>query len=529
MRIEHGCLHFARRCGILTRMAVRVLILAWVLAGLGLGARAAQPPAVRETPLGNMAGYDAIKALTLATNCSHLGFVGVKGDKQYLVMDGVESPPYDWIIPDSLSGPMDLSRLGFLIQNGNEIAAVVDGKTVGSGYYSVGGDRISFSADGRHYAYTARRGTAAGDKAFVVRDGVEAKPYPAVEIIPVLSPDGNHVAYMVSLGGGKMCVIRDQAEQKAYDQVLAGTILFSPDSQRLAYTASIGGKFVTVIDGQESKPYDGMRMTPIFSADSKRTAYIGSVGTQFVPVIDGVEGPSYDRFTDGSLVFSPDSLHIAYAARKGKQWQLVLDGKPQQPYEAIIGGAIHFSPDSAHIAYVAAVGTLREVVVDGKVQKPVDEVLWPGPIFSPDSKRLAYLAARTGQAVVFTDETDGAPYDSIADLEFSPDSKHVAYRALAKSRSMVVMDGKESPPVTATTPVVFSPDGGHWVVAVLEGAATTIQMDGVDVGKSYTSWVNGARPTFTDPGTANFLMVRDKQYLHVEVPVMVGARSAAEH
>ena len=508
-------------------MLSRLPLAALALIGFPLAALAAQPAGVRETPLGNMAAYDAIKAVTLATNCRHLGFVGVKRDKQYLVLDGVESPPYDWIIPDSLSGPMDLSRLGFLIQNGNEISALVDGKTVGSGYYSVGGDRISFSADGRHYAYTARRGTAAGDKAFVVRDGVEAKPYPAVEIIPAFSPDGNHIAYMVSLGGGKMCVIRDQSEQKTYDQILPGTILFSPDSQRLAYTANIGGKFIAVIDGQESKPFDAMRMTPIFSPDSKRTAYIGNAGTQFVPVIDGVEGPSYDRFTDGSLVFSPDSKHIAYAARKGKQWQLVLDGKPGQPYEAIIGGATHFSPDSARVAYVVAVGTLRQVIADGKPQKMVDEVLWPGPIFSPDSKRLAYLAARNGQALVVADGIDGTPYDSIADLTFSPDSKHVAYRALAKSKSMVVMDGKEFPPVTATTPVVFSPDGGHWVVAVLNGPATTIQLDGVDVGKTYTSWVNGARPTFADTGTADFLMLRDKQYVHVEVPLPAAARSAA--
>src|SRR5258708_19595283 len=89
------------------------------------------------------------------------------------------------------------------------------------------------------------------------------------------------------------------------------------------------------------------------------------------------------------------------------------------------------------------------------------------------------------------------------------------------------MDGKEAAGGTATRAVVFSPDGGHWVVALLDGAATTMQIDGVDVGKTYTSWVNGARPAFATSGVADFLMVRDKQYFQVEVPVAAMGKTAA--
>src|SRR6266852_8964345 len=96
----------------------------WQKAGAGV--------AIDETPLGKTADYNPIKAVTFSTDSRHLAFLGVKGEKQFVVSDGVEGMPFDWIIPDSLAGPLDLSRVAFIVQNGNDMAAVVDGKVVGS-------------------------------------------------------------------------------------------------------------------------------------------------------------------------------------------------------------------------------------------------------------------------------------------------------------------------------------------------------------------------------------------------------------
>lgn len=469
---------------------------------------------LEETSLGDTAQYDQVKADVFSADARRLAFLGVKGDKQFVVRDGVASQPYDWVLPDSLTGPRDLARLAFIVQNGNDLSMVLDGATVGSGYYFIGRDGPNFSEDGKHYAYTARR-TEGG--AFVVRDGIEGKKYVAASIIPAFSPDGNHVGYDASLGPGKMCIVLDDVEQKFFQAVYPGTLLFSPDSRRTAYTAIENGKYIAVVDGKESKPYDAMRLTPVFSPDSKRVAYIAGIDKEFVAVIDGQEGPKFDAFTD--LLFSPDSSHVAYGARKANQWSVVLDGKPQESVEGLGAGSIRFSPDSAHLAYVAAVGSERMVVLDGKRLKSCQEVLWPGPLFSPDSRRLAYLSVQSRRVVVVTDGVNGAPYDQVADLSFSPDSKHLAYRALSSGQAVVIVDGKASSPYAATTPIVFGPEGNHYVFAASKSKGTVIVVDGVELDKSYTSWVTGSRPAFAANDIADFLMLRSKEFLHVRVKI----------
>jgi len=474
---------------------------------------------LEETSLGDASGYQPVKAVTFSTDSRHLAFLGVKGDSQFVVRDGVESKPFDWIIPDSLAGPLSLTRLAFIIQNGNDMAAVVDGQAVGSGYYFVGADRITFSDDGKHYAYTVRRGSTTDGKASVIRDGVEGKPYSAAAVVPTFSPDGKHLAYTAASGIAKVFMVNDDKEDQAYDNIVPGTTTFSPDSKHLAYSAVSGGKFLAVIDGKASKPYDQMRMTPIFSPNSARTAYIAGSGQQFFVVIDGVEGPKFDAFTDGSVIFSPNSQHIAYAARKDKQWVMLLDGKEQQTFDAIAGESIHFSPDSAHLSYVGIIGKQRFVIFDGKPGKAYDNILWPGPIFSPDSKQVAFAGSRGGQLSVVADGVDGPAYDNVAELAFTADSKHLFYRAVSKGKALVVVDGKESQPFDNTTPVVFSDDSAHYSFAAQLGSSSAIWIDGVATPNSYTGWVKGSRPSFVAPGSIDFLMVRERQFLQVRARI----------
>jgi hypothetical protein len=515
-----GSLQLGEDFGILSRMSPRVIGSLCTLLALLLVAPALAGVVLKETPLGNAATYESVKAVTFSSDSRHLAFVGVKGDKQFVVRDGVESKPYDWVIPDSLSGPLDLSHLAFIIQNGNEMVTVVDGQAVGGGYYFVGADRITFSADGKHYAYTARRGSAADGKALVIHDGVEGKPYAAAAVVPTFSPDGTHLAYTAALGAGKTCVVLDDKEQAPFDNVVPGTILFSPDSKHLSYTAIAGSKVLAVVDGKTSKPYDQMRLTPIFSPDSSRVIYIAGADNQYFMVLDGVEGPKFEAFTDGSVVFSPDSHHLAYAARKGKQWELVLDGKEQSPYDAIAGESIHFSPDSAHLAYVGITDKQRVIVLDGKASdKHYDNILWPGPLFSPNSLRVVYAGARGERIVVVTDNVEGPIYDNVAELGFSPDSKRVVFRALNKNKALAVIDGKEFGPFDNTTSLVISPDSIHYAFVATEATKSTIMIDGQPVDKSYTGWVKGARPAFSGTSQVNFLMVRDLQFVQVRAEI----------
>lgn len=470
-----------------------------------------------EKPFGNAGDYEAIKAVTFGTDSRHLAFLAVKDGKQFVVRDGVASPPYDWVVPGSLAGPMDLSRLAYIIQVGNDMAVVVDGKVVGHGYYAIGGDRIHFSADGKHYAYTAHRGTRDQGDAIVVRDGVAGKPYPAADIQSVFSPDGKHLMYIASPAPKKMCLVVDDKEGPAYDAIAGGTPTFSPDGKRIAYAAASDGKVLAIIDGKAGPAYARMRMPPSFAPDSVHVAYIAGNGSQYWLVLDGVEGSKFDFFTDGSVTFSPDGKHLAYAARRGKQWVLMLDGKEQRTFDAIAGESIRFSPDSQHLAYVGITGNKRFIILDGKeASGAYPNILWPGPIFSPDSKRIAFAGTKDKQLVVVADGKEEPAYDTVAEIAFSPDSKHLSYRALGQGHAMIVSDGQASPPFDNTTSLAYSPDGSHWAYCASQGDKAMIMMDGSDAGRTYSGWVKGARPMFADATTADFLMVKDHQFVQVQ-------------
>lgn len=495
------------------RLSIGVVVLG---IALSLAAKASGAVEFQEKPFGNGADYDVIKAVTFSTDSRHLAFLGVKDGKQFVVRDGVVGEPHDWIVPNSLSGPLDLSRLAYIIQDGNDMAIVVDGKVVGQGYYAIGGERIAFSPDGKHFAYTAHTGSNEAGQTSVVHDGVAGKAYPRVDLVPTFSPDGQHLLYIASPAPNKMCLVVDEKEGPTYDAIAQGTAIFSPDSKRVAYAVASNNKVVAVVDGKPGPEYGKMQMPPIFSPDSTHVAYIAGDGRQFSLILDGVEQPKYDRFTEGAFTFSPDSRHIAYAAGKGKQWVLVVDGKEQKAYDSIAGESIHFSPDSQHLGFVQITGGKRFIVVDGKDVSPgYANVLWPGPIFSPDSKRVAYVGAKEKQLAVVLDGKEQAGYDNIADLEFSPDSKHLSYRAIAHEHALIVMDGVASPEFDNTSGVAFSPDGTHWTCCAAQGDKGMILLDGQPVAQTFAGWVKGSRPAFADARTIDYLMVRDRQFLQV--------------
>jgi len=97
-----------------------------------------------ETPLGLTGDYDQVKAITFSDDSRHIALLGTKGDKQFIVRDGVTSPAYDWVIPDSLLFSPAGKHVACVIQEGNEMSALIDGKVVGKGYLPGGGGSDSF-------------------------------------------------------------------------------------------------------------------------------------------------------------------------------------------------------------------------------------------------------------------------------------------------------------------------------------------------------------------------------------------------
>jgi len=99
----------------------------------------------------------------------------------------------------------------------------------------------------------------------------------------------------------------------------------SSDSKRMAYAARVGDKWFVVADGKEEKHYDGIvQGSLIFSPDSKRVMYAARVGDKWFVVADGKEEKHYDGIMKGFFIFSPDSKRMALKrAKSGSWWQMV--------------------------------------------------------------------------------------------------------------------------------------------------------------------------------------------------------------
>jgi hypothetical protein len=83
----------------------------------------------------------------------------------------------------------------------------------------------------------------AGNKQFVVVDGIEAKQYDDIGL-PSFSPKSNHLTYFAKKGA-KWLVVVDKTEENQYDTIYGGSPIFdSPDS--LHYLAKNGNSIYLV-------------------------------------------------------------------------------------------------------------------------------------------------------------------------------------------------------------------------------------------------------------------------------------------
>ena len=120
-----------------------------------------------------------------------------------------------------------------------------------------GSERIAFSPDGRHVAYSGYR----DHHWFAVRDGIEGPRWTCVEEV-TLSPDGRHVAYtggQDQRGPWSFCV--DDRVGESYDDIKH--ITFSADSRHVAFIAQRDGRRFLVCDGAEGPAH--ARIAPRWS------------------------------------------------------------------------------------------------------------------------------------------------------------------------------------------------------------------------------------------------------------------------
>ena len=293
-----------------------------------------------------------------------------------------------------------------------------------------------------------------------------------------ISPDGNHIAYLISKNDNSDWFLCMDGEEESFRWDNIYNITFSPDSKELAYIAKDGDKYRVIRVDVNSGYYDLIYM---LSYD-----FIGDRNVWFYT--DKIIG----------LIFSPDSRHLAYNTySKGNNtvvvdWKKIAEHKDGSPLYPLI-----FSPDGNHIAYIVKLYNESGcyVIFDGKKHKTYRDI--QGLIFSPDSNRISYIASQSGKQCVVVDDRENKwfylvenDYTSPSSEHpvFSPDSKHLAYRAAVERVNFengsvsfnnwsIILDGKARDFYDTVSIPVFSPNSKHLGFAAFKNNSIYIIID----------------------------------------------------
>jgi WD40 repeat protein len=293
---------------------------------------------------------------------------------------------------------------------------------------------------------------------------------------PLISPDGEHIAYVAQIERDKHALIVDGKDAGYFGYNLQ----YTPDSQHLISFAQ-SPKGITV---QE----DGK---PLFTAPNVIATYLSPAGDHIAAlVVEADQNRTQVLYLDGKPVeatrcqdgisqfcFSPDGKHYAAVCSQSPavNW-VVEDGQKGEEYDTVandfmspIGTGIAFSPDSTRLVYNAHGAGKYFVVVNGEESDEAFDNI-PAFLFSPDGKHLVYTggiqnSARGTPLIIDNQETWlGRVGIDLGLTGFSPDSSHYVYAVgAAPNGGAIYEDGKPTGIMVGN--FVFSPDSRHIAIA----------------------------------------------------------------
>jgi Tol biopolymer transport system component len=381
-----------------------------------------------------------------------------------------------------VSVPEDVSASKFIVSRDGKTCVYVGGKG-GQFFVGVNKDKgptyqsiadLTITPDGKP---CYRAVTPAGS--VIVMKGTPGQVMPVMGR-PVVSPDGNKVAFSCSRGvggprdGTAWCVYA--AGAKGPDFGACSEPSWSADSTTHAYTVRIAKAGTATramhtmaamaVNHKPGPEYDGV-MGPWMAPKGNGIAYKAQTKLTYQMVVDGKAHATYPEI--GDPVWSPDGKSILYAARtEGRKAVLVVDGKPSEEVDLIRGTPV-WSADGKHHAYAAVKGKEAFIVVDGKALEP-----WPyaeNPAFSPDGTVVAYAAKAAGApkwGQVFGEKKGTPDYELVGTAVISPDGKRVAYPAQWKYKWIMVVDDGKNEMMDDIRPPTWSPDSTKIAYAALK-------------------------------------------------------------
>jgi hypothetical protein len=414
----------------------------------------------------------------------HVATLSHSGSRMVMIYDGVAGPKFDQIFGQGQStGALgvtfspDGKRYAYCGRVGSEFIVMADGKEVARSSETQGPQfgiaeascAIGFTPGSKHVYYTSdvRAGTR------FVYDGKASPPgAPNGNAVAayVFSPDDDHYAYIWSdpTNGSHVQKLIVDGNPAPY---FGGEPQWSADSQHLftKLSSSAAGGVVDVL--QDGKPvmranYVRLYIPPVGNMG------IAAVNRNTPPgqflVIGGkvVPGSEVGPGQLGDVVFSPDGKHYAVRYQVPNRVYIFVDGKKGVDYTGI--GNLQaqgvkstwaaFTADSSKVVYMASTGAGNFLVVGDEetAVPPVGIETVIGPVGS-------HVAAGGQGVMVLDGKVQKFPGGVPAFLKFSPDGLHFAYALNDRGAIILVRDGVPQSPygMFSDAPFVFSPDSKH--------------------------------------------------------------------
>jgi dipeptidyl aminopeptidase/acylaminoacyl peptidase len=286
--------------------------------------------------------FDEIAAAALSRDGNRYGYLARRGEQWFCVVDGVQSP-FDadhsklgrqWRFTFSPDG----KRYAFICQRREQWVVFLDGRELHAGEGIVCSS-ILFSPDGRHVVFVRQK----QDKSeTVVFDGVESRPYDGATM-PAFSADSRHFGYTARFGDHWFVLVDGrETECKGLRFLDYPELTLSPDGRKYVYCRKRGymQPDEIVVGGEdahqvETGKYGIWGGHLVFSPDGRRFAY---AARHFV-VVDGLPGKEYRDVEE--VLFTPDSKHVVSKVwkeepRRNPTQFIVVDGSESRLYDDIL-------------------------------------------------------------------------------------------------------------------------------------------------------------------------------------------------